>query len=65
MELKGWYGDFQDCVAVFKITHPNGKVVEDNRIGRASKKGIMRTSIYGIKIKIDLVREELELSVVL
>jgi len=27
IELKGWYGDYEDCVVVFTITHPNGKVV--------------------------------------
>lgn len=60
IELKGWYGDFIDCVAVFRITNPNGKVTEDNRVGKASKKGIMRTSIYGMKVKVDLENETLE-----
>lgn len=60
IELKGWYGDFVDCVAVFKITNPNGKVTEDNRVGKASKKGILKTSIYGMKIKVDLQSETLE-----
>lgn len=62
IEFKGRLGNFQDCVAVFRITHPNGKVVEDSRMGSTSKKGVMRTSIYGIKIKVNLNTGELELA---
>jgi hypothetical protein len=62
IELKGWYGDYEDCVAVFTITHPNGKVVEDSRFGCATKKGFMRTSIYGVKIKVDLVSGKVQLA---
>lgn len=61
IEIKGWFGDYEDCVVAFRVTEPNGKVREESRMGSASKKGIFKTSVYGIKLKVDLETETLYL----
>lgn len=53
IEVSSWFGDYEDCVITFDVTHPNGKKVKEKRMGKAPK-GIFRTSIYGIKFKVDL-----------
>ena len=61
VRLNNWFGDYEDCVVGFDITHPDGKSIKDTRYGHASKKGIFKTSIYGVPLKVNLETKEIEL----
>ena len=53
-----WFGDYDDCIVNLTITFDSGKSKTENRMGKASKKGIFNTSMYGIKCQVDLNTKE-------